>query len=522
VTTVRSGALIRVICVTIAAAIPAARGLAAPTATASVDRTRVSQNETITLTVSVAGADNVSDPDVSELRDFDILGSFRSRSMSISGAGRVSEMVYSYTLRPRQTGELTIPSLDVPADRTNLRTDAITISVVPTRGGTARPGGPAGSFPDDTDVDESEAAPGFDANSDVVIKCETDKQRAYVGEQILLTFSLYSATALNSADYEPANTEGFRTQALPPPDRHYEVINGRRFVVQEELKLLFPTARGEHVIGPAKLNFATRYWDPAPNVLQTEPITIEVLRVPEAGRPESFTGVVGELNVDTLLDRDQLKQGEAATLTVVVSGWGNLEAMEAPTIALPPGLREYQSSESREFAPQVADDGYRVQGEAVFDSVIIPTTVGDVQIPEVEVAYFSPVTERYETARSLPAVLHVEPGDAGALEIETPGMAGVKLKPLPDRLRGRPRDRVFSAPFMAAIVAAALWLLATVIVHRRRKALAAIKLAAPGGGFELAIGGETYIMVQPDAMRELVELVQERGRYPIDISDEEV
>ena len=109
----------------------------------------------------------------------------------------------------------------------------------------------------------------------------------------------------------------------------------------------------------------------------------------------------------------------------------------------------------------------------MFDSVIIPTTVGDVQIPEVEVAYFSPVTERYETARSLPAVLHVEPGDAAALEIETPGMAGIKLKPLPDRLRGRPRDRVFSAPFMLVILVAALWLLATVVVHRRRAALAA-------------------------------------------------
>ena len=55
----------------------------------------------------------------------------------------------------------------------------------------------------------------------------------------------------------------------------------------------------------------------------------------------------------------------------------------------------------------------------------------------------------------------------------------------------------------------------------RKKALRAIRLAGPGGGFELAIGGETYVRVSPQGIRDLVELVEERGTYPIDISVEE-
>ncbi len=55
----------------------------------------------------------------------------------------------------------------------------------------------------------------------------------------------------------------------------------------------------------------------------------------------------------------------------------------------------------------------------------------------------------------------------------------------------------------------------------RRKALAALRLAGPGGGFELAIGGETYVGVSPRGIRELVELVEERGRYPIRIEESE-
>ena len=51
----------------------------------------------------------------------------------------------------------------------------------------------------------------------------------------------------------------------------------------------------------------------------------------------------------------------------------------------------------------------------------------------------------------------------------------------------------------------------------RRKVIEAIRLAAPGGGFELAIGGETYVGVSPEGICDLVRFVGQWGRYPIDI-----
>jgi uroporphyrinogen-III decarboxylase len=53
----------------------------------------------------------------------------------------------------------------------------------------------------------------------------------------------------------------------------------------------------------------------------------------------------------------------------------------------------------------------------------------------------------------------------------------------------------------------------------RRKALDAMSLAGPGGGFELAIGGECYVGVSPRGIRELVELVEKYGRYPLRVED---
>jgi len=54
----------------------------------------------------------------------------------------------------------------------------------------------------------------------------------------------------------------------------------------------------------------------------------------------------------------------------------------------------------------------------------------------------------------------------------------------------------------------------------KAKVLRAIRLAAPGGGFELAIGGETYIRVSPEAAAELVRFADQYGRYPLYITDE--
>jgi len=51
----------------------------------------------------------------------------------------------------------------------------------------------------------------------------------------------------------------------------------------------------------------------------------------------------------------------------------------------------------------------------------------------------------------------------------------------------------------------------------KKKIRDAIRIAAPGGGYEFAIGGETYPGVLPDTLIEMVKYVRRVGRYPIDI-----
>ncbi|MGQ9730485.1 MAG: uroporphyrinogen decarboxylase family protein [Candidatus Zipacnadales bacterium] len=54
----------------------------------------------------------------------------------------------------------------------------------------------------------------------------------------------------------------------------------------------------------------------------------------------------------------------------------------------------------------------------------------------------------------------------------------------------------------------------------KRKIRQTIRLAAPGGGYVFAIGGETYAGVNPDTLIQAFAYAHEVGRYPIDIPPE--
>jgi len=54
----------------------------------------------------------------------------------------------------------------------------------------------------------------------------------------------------------------------------------------------------------------------------------------------------------------------------------------------------------------------------------------------------------------------------------------------------------------------------------RRKIRQTIRLAAPGGGYVFAIGGETYARVNPDTLIRGFEYAHEVGKYPIDLPEE--
>jgi len=88
-----------------------------------------------------------------------------------------------------------------------------------------------------------------------------------------------------------------------------------------------------------------RYYVRAPD------LALEILPLPEEGRPYDFTGAVGHFDVAASVDRRDVDAGDSIKLTVEWSGEGNFEFFEPPDLERDErfgDFRVYGSTESKE------------------------------------------------------------------------------------------------------------------------------------------------------------------------------
>ena len=157
--------------------------------------------------------------------------------------------------------------------------------------------------------------------------------------------------------------------------------------------------------------------------LSTEPTTIEVLALPTADKPASFTGAIGDFAMQVYTDRNQTQVGEPIMLSVEISGNGNFDRINGPTIPETAHWRSYEPESN--FQPRIA--GSALLGTKRFDYVMVPKQAGTLKIPEMRFAYFEPGTQRY-TQLSSPAIeIEVSPSDRPA----TPSGPSTQTAPPP-------------------------------------------------------------------------------------------
>jgi len=115
---------------------------------------------------------------------------------------------------------------------------------------------------------------------------------------------------------------------------------------------------------------------------------------------------VGKFSVSDKIDKQELTTDDVATLTLNITGSGNLKLIEAPKLNLPNGLNTYD--------PQITDTitgrSTTISGSKIVSYVVTPQTPGDYDIPAVSFTYFNPQTGSYETELTQPIKLHVKPG----------------------------------------------------------------------------------------------------------------
>ena len=413
---------------------------AEPTFVARVDRTQVGVGESFTLeiTLSVEGGrvDGYRPPD---LRGFRTLAERPSQStqMQMGGGGTFVRQVYGwhYDVLALDRGSFSVGPARVRVDGRELRTEKIAIAVVdsaqaqparrPGRGlpfGIPNPGLPFPGLGVDNDSPPADTQPGRGRRN--FLRVQTNKLKAYVGDEISVEWSLYLTERQDKygTTAEP-RTDGFWVEDRTPASPHAglslteQAYEGRTYLVAPLMKkALFPLHPGRLTISPLESEISRVDFFGATlrtERLKTEPLTIEVLPLPTAGQPPKFdTSAVGHFTLRVEVDRDRVNVGEAVTLKLAISGQGNLRKLAAPPLPRLDGWKAYEPKVS-----VTLDPGERVAGTKVVEYLLLPERAGVTTIPPFSLAFFDPERGTYGSEESNP--LRIEVSTDGSQPVGT-------------------------------------------------------------------------------------------------------
>lgn len=345
----------------------------------SVDRSELARGETLTLTIRVFDQRQGVQLDLTPLTDeFDVLGTRTSSQIrSVNGAVE-SWTDYIVTLFPLSEGELQIPSLEI----NNVQTDPIDITVV-------------------------NQGPRSNQNSDeLFLEIEVNKESVYVQEQLLFTVRLfYTINGIRNPQFTELEMPDTVIQLIGSPNQYEELIDGVRYGVYEKRYVIFPQRsgpleipdilfRGEVTDGSS--NFVFRNLNTRRVTAFIDGITIDVKERPAAAQSVDWLPATNlQLEEEWSSDINDLQVGDSIVRTITITAEGLDGAVLPPladqTIA---GVNSYPDPPDiqRTFV-----DG-SIVGTRVETTTLVPTTSGELEIPQVTVPWWNVETDQLESS----------------------------------------------------------------------------------------------------------------------------
>lgn len=194
---------------------------------------------------------------------------------------------------------------------------------------------------------------------------------------------------------------------------------------------------------------------------QLAPARIAVLPVPEQGRPLEWTGAVGHVSAERRVDRRDVDEGDAITLTVSWFGDANLEFFEAPDLSRLDGFRDFRVLGIQD---EKAGDERRVTFE------LLPATDEVSEIPPVPLWVFDPELERFVLVESEPITIRVRPveddltGYDDGVAVEVLDLRDLHVEPVVGEDLRAPGGGALGLSFLGVVGA---WFALRTVVRRR-------------------------------------------------------
>lgn len=368
----------------------------------------------------------VQDFNPGSIKGFDVLmGPSRSQQSSVqiingkqSASGSVT---FTYILMANAAGEFTIPGATIVANGKPMTSNALQIKVLPQDKASNR------------QVSDGHNSVSV-SDKDLFITASVNKTQVYEQEALLLTYKIYTRETniqLNSAKLP--DFKGFHSQEIEDGSTNrweQEHYKGRNYFTTIYRKfVLFPQQAGQLVIEPAQFQMTVSkaqavddpfeaFFNGGGSVIEirknllTAKTIVNVQTLP-AGKPDDFTGGVGEFTLTSAVNADRLKTNDALTLKVTISGTGNLKLLNEPKLAFPNDFETYD--------PKSNNDGVRLTaqgltGSKVVEYLAIPRHAGTFKVGGVSFSYFDLRSKTYKRLQIPEYSIVVEKGEGSAAQ----------------------------------------------------------------------------------------------------------
>ena len=241
------------------------------------------------------------------------------------------------------------------------------------------------------------------------IEAEVDTPKPYLNAPLTYTFRYLYTTVLPTRESPTPllpSFSDFRVAEISTLPSQTRQIRGKTFWVEEHVRQLYPQKTGQIVIEPAELVLPLRS---GRKTLKTKSLKLTVQPLPEAGKPQHFSGAIGEYQISAQIARGWVEAGSAVTLSVRISGRGNIKTVTAPKLPPIPGVIVN--------GPNLTEDS--TSTSLAYAYALIPTQRGALRIPAIEYTYFDPNRAVYATTQTAPIPISVRPNPNDIAEDET-------------------------------------------------------------------------------------------------------
>lgn len=379
--------------------------------------------------------------------NFEIMGGpYTSTSSSVQiingSVSKTNTQTFSYHLRAIKAGTYTVPSASITVDNKKITSEPCEITVTASSSGS--------SSYNNANNTQSNTSIG---NKNIYLEAIPNKKKVYLGEQILLTYRiLYNIPISQLSVSKSPSYSGFWTKDITDNNGSLQqssiVVNGQQYNVATIQEIvMFPQKTGNLIIDPLDITCLAQVkqernrsygYDPFDDFfndvmgssyksvkkdIKSQPITIEVEPLPTSNKPSSFKGAVGQFTFTSKIDKNELKVNEAFTLTLTVSGKGNIELLELPQPVFPPDFEVYDPK----INTSVKNNAQGIYGNKSAEYIIIPRVSGDFTLNDIEFSYFNTSSKKYETLKSDIHTIQVQKGSGSNNSVVyTPGQADIK------------------------------------------------------------------------------------------------